>query len=57
MDDGTQLMLEAFIEYIRKGSAPAKLTNEGYYASLWALLAYEATNSNTEVELPQEYLI
>jgi len=57
VDDGTQLLLEAFIEYIRKGSAPEKLTKQGYYASLWALLALEATKSDSEIKLPQEYSI
>lgn len=53
----TLLYLEGFINFIRKGEAPEKLTKEGYHASIWTLLAEEATKTGTEITLPEEYKI
>lgn len=53
----TQLYLEGFIEFIRKGEAPRQLTNEGYKASTWTLAAEEATRTGKEITLPNEYLV
>ena len=53
----TLLYIEGFINFIRKGSAPEKLTKEGYHASIWTLLAEEATKTGKEVTLPDKYRI
>ncbi len=53
----TQLYLEAFVEYVRKGRAPEELTLEGYNASTWSLLAEEATMTGEKVTLPEQYLV
>ena len=53
----TLLYIEGFINFIRKGSAPEKLTTEGYHASIWTLLAEEATKTGKEVTLPEKYRI
>jgi predicted dehydrogenase len=53
----TLLYLEGFINFIRKGEAPEKLTDEGYHASIWTLLAEEATKTGKEVFLPDQYII
>ena len=53
----TLLYMEGFINFIRKGSAPEKLTTEGYHASIWTLLAEEATKTGKEVTLPDKYRI
>jgi predicted dehydrogenase len=53
----TLLYIEGFINFIRKGSAPEKLTTEGYHASIWTLLAEEATKTGKEVTLPDKYRI
>jgi predicted dehydrogenase len=53
----TQLFLEAFVDFIRKGNAPEELTLSGYRASVWALMAEQATYSNERITLPQEYRI
>ena len=53
--DDTQLCLEAFIQFVRKGEAPAKLTEEGYLASVWCLLAEEACLTGKAVTLPRRY--
>lgn len=51
----TQLILEAFVEYIRKGRAPEALTIEGYNSGIWALLAEQATKTGESVTVPKEY--
>lgn len=51
------LQLEGFVEYIRKGKAPAKLIREGYNASIWTLLGEEAIETGEKLELPEKYLI
>lgn len=53
----TLLYLEGFLNFIRNGEAPEKLTKEGYYASIWALLAEEATKTGTEIFRQEEFLI
>lgn len=51
----TELYLEAFMDFIRKGSAPETLTIQGYNASIWALMAEKATYSGLTETLPEEY--
>jgi len=51
----TQLFMEGFIEFVRKGDAPRKLTDEGYNASTWSLLAEQASRTGKVMTLPQEY--
>jgi predicted dehydrogenase len=53
----TLLYLEGFINFVRNGEAPEKLTKEGYQASTWTLLAEEATKTGREVTLPEKYKI
>jgi predicted dehydrogenase len=55
--DDTALLLEAFVKYVREGSAPEKLTTEGYNASTWTLLAEKALYSDTELSMPSEFII
>lgn len=51
----TNLYLEALIRYIYEGEAPRRLTNEGYKASVWALLAEEASRTGKLVTLPDKF--
>jgi len=53
----TQLYLEGFLNFIREGKAPEKLTLEGYRASTWALLAEKATNLNSEIQIDKKYIL
>ncbi|MDG5767708.1 Gfo/Idh/MocA family oxidoreductase [Balneolales bacterium ANBcel1] len=53
----TQLFLEAFVDFIRKGEAPEQLTIEGYRASIWALAAEDATYSDRVITVPDKYLV
>jgi len=51
----TSLYLEAFMDFIRKGSAPETLAIQGYNASIWALVAEKATYSGITETLPAEF--
>jgi len=53
----TLLYLEGFLNFIREGKAPEKLTIEGYNASVWSLLAEEATKTGTEVKRNPKYVL
>jgi predicted dehydrogenase len=53
----TQLFLEGFVEFVRKGEAPRKLTDEGYNASTWSLVAEEASRTGTVQTIPEKYKI
>lgn len=55
--DETKLQLEAFVRYIRMGQAPEELTIQGYYSSIWSLLAEQAAKTNTEVFLEDKYRV
>jgi predicted dehydrogenase len=53
----TLLYLEGFVNYIKMGTAPEKLTIEGYNASVWTLLAEQATKTGEMVTAPEKYLL
>jgi predicted dehydrogenase len=53
----TKLQLEAFVRYIRKGEAPEELPIQGYYSSVWSLLAEESAKTKQRVSLPEKYRI
>lgn len=51
----TLLYLEGFVNFVKNGEAPEKLTEEGYNASIWTLLAEQATKTEQPVTLPEKY--
>ena len=51
------LQLEGFVNHIRKGKAPERLTREGYNASIWTLLGEKAIESGEKLELPEKFRI
>lgn len=53
----TGLQMEAFIEFIREGKAPEKITTEGYNASTWTILGEQAIETGEKLELPDKYKI
>lgn len=53
----TQLSLEAFAGFVRRGQAPSELTTQGYLSSVWTLLAEQAIKTRQAVALPPEYRI
>jgi predicted dehydrogenase len=53
--DDTTLTMEAFVRFIREGSAPDELLVQGYRATVWALLASEAAKTGNTVTLPDEF--
>jgi predicted dehydrogenase len=55
--DETKLQLEAFMRYIRDGKAPEELPIQGYYSSVWSLLAEQAAKTQQRVTLDEKYRI
>lgn len=55
--DETKLQLEAFVRYIRKGEAPEELPIQGYYSTVWSLLAEQAAKTKERVTLDKKYWI
>jgi predicted dehydrogenase len=55
--DETKLQLEAFVRYIRDGKAPEELPIQGYYSTVWSLLAEEAAKTQQRVTLDEKYRI
>jgi predicted dehydrogenase len=55
--DETKLQLEAFVRYIRKGNAPEELPVQGYYSTVWSLLAEQAAKTQQRLSLDDKYRI
>jgi predicted dehydrogenase len=55
--DETKLQLEAFVRFIRNGSAPEELTLQGYYTTQWALLGEQAAKTKERMKLDDKYRI
>ncbi len=55
--EGTELELEAFIQFVRDGKAPENLLKQAYYASIWCLLAEAAVERGEKQFMPKEYVI
>lgn len=55
--EGTELELEAFIQFVREGQAPEILLKQAYYASVWSIRAEEAVYNSEKLFLPKEYVI
>lgn len=55
--DETKLQLEAFVRYIRKGGAPEELPIQGYYSTVWSLLAEQAAKTKNRVQLDDKYRV
>jgi predicted dehydrogenase len=55
--DETKLQLEAFVRYIRKGEAPEQLPIQGYYSTVWSLLAEQAAKTGQRITLDDKYRI
>lgn len=55
--DETKLQLEAFVRFIRNGEAPEELPVQGYYSTVWSLLAEQAAKTKERVMLDKKYWI
>ena len=55
--DETKLQLEAFVRYIRNGCAPEELLIQGYYSTIWSLLAEKAAKTGQRELLDSKYKI
>ena len=55
--DGTSLLLEAFVEAVITRKQPARIAEEGYYASMLCLLGHQALQEEKTLYFPDEYKI
>lgn len=55
--DGTSLLLEAFVEAVITRKQPARIAEEGYYASMLRLLGHQALQEEKTLHFPDEYKI
>lgn len=55
--DGTSLLLEAFVEAVITRKQPARIAEEGYYASMLCLLGHQALQEKKTLYFPDEYKI
>jgi predicted dehydrogenase len=55
--DETKLQLEAFVRYIMKNEAPEELTIQGYYSTIWSLLAEQSAKTKERVTLDDKFRI
>ena len=54
---GTSLLLEAFVEAVITRKQPARIAEEGYYASMLCLLGHQALQEEKTLYFPDEYKI
>ena len=52
--DGTSLLLEAFVEAVITRKQPARIAEEGYYASMLCLLGHQALQEEKTLYFPDE---
>lgn len=55
--DGSSLLLEAFVEAVITRKQPPRIAEEGYYASMLALLGDQALQEERTLYFPDEYKI
>ncbi|TWV13234.1 twin-arginine translocation signal domain-containing protein [Bacteroidaceae bacterium HV4-6-C5C] len=55
--DGTSLLLEGFVEAVIARRQPARIAEEGYYASVLCLLGHQAIEEGRVLTFPDEYKI
>lgn len=55
--DGTSLNLDAFVEACLTQTQPPRIAEEGYYASLLALVGHEAISRGEIMDFPKEFMI
>ncbi|MDD3108315.1 MAG: Gfo/Idh/MocA family oxidoreductase [Alistipes sp.] len=55
--DGTGFTVDAFVEAVLSGKQPPMIAEEGYYATILALLGQQSIEENRELPFPEEYRI
>ena len=55
--DGSSLVTEAFVEAVITRKQPARIAEEGYYASMLALLGHQALEEERTLYFPDEFKI
>lgn len=56
-EDGTSIMLDAFVEAVITRKQPAAIAEESYYASALSLLGHQAAEEGRIITFPDEYKI
>jgi predicted dehydrogenase len=56
-DDGTSLLVAAFVEAVITGKQPPRIAEEGYYASLLCLWGHEAIERGEILPFPEQFKI
>ncbi len=56
-DDGTRLELEGFVHAVQSGETYRKLLAQGYYATIAALLGWEAMVTKKVITMPDELIL
>lgn len=55
--DGTQFLIDGFVEAVISGVQPPKIAEEGYYATILSLLGQQSIDEKRELTFPEEYRI
>jgi hypothetical protein len=56
-EDGTSIMLDAFVEAVITQKQPKDIVEEAYYASALSLLGHQAMEEERIITFPDEYKI
>lgn len=56
-EDGSSIMMDAFVESVITGYQPPKLVEEGYYATTLSILGHQAMKEQRIITYPDEYKI
>jgi hypothetical protein len=56
-EDGTSIMLDAFVEAVITRKQPENIAEEAYYASALSLLGHQAIEQGQILTFPDEYKI
>ncbi len=57
LSDGTDLLLEAYVKFIRENKPVPEITKQGFYATVNALIGYEAMEKNDKIYWPKEIIL
>lgn len=55
--DGTDLLIDGFVEAVITGKQPERIAEEGYYASILSLWGHEAIEKGQILQFPEEFKI
>ncbi len=53
----TGLLMQSFVEAVKRKEQPPEIVEQGYYGSVTALMGYEAIMENKIVKMPEEFIL